>query len=726
MPKPHKYSERDLLKKYKKKLERELSGKRIEDEPFFSVNYLQFKKENLPRQLNLYEKLCNAAEKIIRIRVDKKTEQNINDSIDLCHLSASASGVVSFAVLAALLIIALGGITGYFLFDSVVLVIFFLITGMVFLTIALKLPELFANTWRLKASNQMIECIFYVVTYMRHTSNLELAINFAAEHLAPPLSIDLKKVLWDVEIGKHETIKESLDIYLESWRKWNIEFIEAFHLIEGSLYEGSEDRRLKLIDKSLEVMLQETYEKMLHYAHELKNPITTLYMLGIVLPILGLVILPLVASFLASETLTPNRIAFYLAILYNFMLPIGIYYFGRVVLSKRPTGYGETDISEDMPELKKYKKIHLKIGKKDFYTSPLTLSLIIGALLLFIGLLPVLVGSSLSEQTLMQEKETFMGFKLLEYRQTDTGIIGPYGLGAAILSIFVPLSFALGVGIYFNISSKNVIKIRDKAKQLEEEFASSLFQLGNRMGDGLPAEIAFGKVAELMKDTTSGEFFRVVTYNIRRLGMSVKQAIFNPRNGALLYFPSSLIESSMKVLIESAKKGPMAASQALINVSEYVKDIHRVNERLKDLLSEIISDMKQQANFLAPVISGIVVGITSMIVTILGKLTQQLAAIGETTGTGTMGAQVPTGILNLFGNSVPTYYFQIIVGIYIVQIIYVLTVLINGIENGSDKLAERYNLGQNLIRGSLLYAIIALFVMVVFNTIASGIMTALV
>jgi len=34
-----------------------------------------------------------------------------------------------------------------------------------------------------------------------------------------------------------------------------------------------------------------------------------------------------------------------------------------------------------------------------------------------------------------------------------------------------------------------------------------MFQLGNRLGDGIPAEIAFAKVAETMKGTTSGDFF---------------------------------------------------------------------------------------------------------------------------------------------------------------------------------------------------------------------------
>ena len=56
-----------------------------------------------------------------------------------------------------------------------------------------------ASTWRMKASNQMVQSIFYIVTYMRHTSNLERAIEFAANHLEAPLSLDFRKILWDVE-----------------------------------------------------------------------------------------------------------------------------------------------------------------------------------------------------------------------------------------------------------------------------------------------------------------------------------------------------------------------------------------------------------------------------------------------------------------------------------------------------------------------------------------------
>ena len=103
--------------------------------------------------------------------------------------------------------------------------------------------------------------------------------------------------------------------------------------------------------------------------------------------------------------------------------------------------------------------------------------------------------------------------------------------------------------------SKNVIEIRRKTDELEQEFASGIFQLGNRLGDGLPAETAFGKVGKSMEGTMTGNFFQLVSINIRKLGMGVAEAIFNPRHGALVYFPSNLIESSMKVLIEKRAAG---------------------------------------------------------------------------------------------------------------------------------------------------------------------------
>lgn len=714
--------EEDLIAKYKKRLEKEFSEKPgSERGRDFSTNYLDFKKEFMPKHLTLYEELCNKSEKLLKVVPDKKRSVELNELIGLCHLNVTPAGTLSFAILSFLAVFVSLSLIGFVVFRELFFVAYALIISALVMYALIKLPEFFANNWRLKASNQMVQSIFFIATYMRHTSNLELAIMFASDHLAPPLSLDLKKVLWDVETEKYDSIKESLDNYLQTWEKWNTEFIEAFHLIEGSLMESSEDRRLTMVDKALDVMLEETYEKMLRYAHELKGPVTMLYMLGIILPILGLVILPLVGTFMAKDK--PYTVALYIALIYNITIPLLIYYLGKIVLSKRPTGYGESDISEDNPELKRYKNATFKIGKSEIMVSPLLIALLVGAALVLVGLMPALAQLFLSRDALMKNHDSpnIITDFLFDYKVVNGKLTGPYGLVSAVLSILIPLGIGLGIGIYYSIKSRRVIKIRDSTKQLEDEFASSLFQLGNRLGDGLPAEIAFGKVAEVTKDSTTGEFFELVSINIRKKGMGLKQAIFDPVKGALVYFPSSVIESTMKVLVESARKGPKIASQAMINVSEYIKQIHRVNERLKDLMADIISDMKQQTHILAPAISGIVVGITSMIVTILSSL-------GDIFKTFTSQSGELTNykfITEMFGYGIPTYYFQLIVGLYVVEIVYILTILTNGIENGADRLGEQDSLGKNMVRSSLIYGVISLIVIAIFNTIALIILSTL-
>ena len=715
--KSQKQKMQDLIESYKRKIEKEL-GARTYQSKAVSREYMQFKKEAMPRHLTLYEKLCNLSEKILKIKPNKKKEEAIKGDISIAHLNITPSGVVSLSLLAPILIMLFGSLFSYFIFQSLFFVFFFVIIGLSLMAALRNLPSYIANNWRLKASNQMVLCVFYIVTYMRHTSNLENAIEFAADHLAAPLSLDLKKILWDVETEKYESVRESLDVYLETWKKWNFEFIESFHLIEGSLYEASEERRLSSLDKSLDVILSETYEKMLHYAHNLQSPITMLHMLGVILPILGLVILPLAASFIEGFKW------YYIATLYNIILPIGVYYMGKSILSRRPTGYGQTDISEENPELKKYKNVVIGLGEFKFSINPIFFSIVIGVILFIFGLSPIIL-HAIDFSDIGFGGEDLLSicgrkFCLLGYRESVTTgeLIGPYGLGASILSLSIILALGLGIGIFYMLRSKNLVKIRMRAKKLELEFASALFQLGNRLGDGLPAEIAFGKVANVMEGTVSGSFFKLVSTNIRRLGMGIKQAIFDPKHGALLSFPSNLIESSMKVLIQSVKKGPIVAAQALMNVSRYIKEIHSVNERLKDLMAEIISSMNSQIKFLTPAIAGIVTGLTSMVSGILGKLGVQLKAITAE------GVGQQAGLTGLFGDGIPTYYFQIVIGIYVVQIVYILTIFVNGIENGSDKLNERYELGKNLINGTLLYCFISLAVMLIFNMVASQILTS--
>ncbi|MDP6641915.1 MAG: hypothetical protein QGF74_00845 [Candidatus Nanoarchaeia archaeon] len=705
-----------ILESYGKKLD-STSEEVIRDLPTdetFSREYEIFRKELLDKKTTIYENLCNFSEGIIKIKPKPKDEETLQKSIKSFHLEITPIGAYSFAVIVAgifILIATIIALSSFFLGEVLIFTPLFLLTiGALIIKPISNLPNYLANRHRLKASNQMVLCILYVVMYMRHTSNLERAIKFAGEHIGNPLALDLRKVFWDVETDKYSTIRESIDHYLEDWKDYNLEFVEAFHLIESSLHEPNEGKRITLLDKSLEVMLDGTYERMLHFAHELKSPITMLHMLGVILPILGIVIFPLIASFLSGAVKW-----WHLSLLYNFLLPPIILIFGMNILSKRITGFGETDLFENNPEIKKYRN-----------DTALLSALLIGFVFLLIGFMPIILHLITPEFDQVGFLEGSIGGKILDYKCLDevqgscNSFVGPYGLWALVLSLLIPLGLGLAIGTYYKLNTKNIIDIKKETDKLEREFTGSLFQLGNRVGSGIPVELAFERVSQNLEGTPTGSFFRIISINIRKLGMGLNDAIFNKERGAIIYFPSKLIESSMKVLIESSKKGPEVVSKSLISISVYADRIHKVGERLKDLLADITSSMQAQSSFLAPMIAGIVIGVSSMVVSIINKLGEQFkqATLSDTEGVGNLGGLVQ--ILRI-EDVVPSFHFQLVVGIYILQIVIILTILRNAIENNDDKIIRKFEIGKNLFFSMILYFIVSLIGIFIFNILANGI-----
>jgi len=428
-------------------------------------------------------------------------------------------------------------------------------------------------------------------------------------------------------------------------------------------------------------------------------------MLGIVLPTLGLALLPLASSLLGGIIQSSH-----IFVIFNIIVPFLVFYMTSNILLKRPGGYGETSVLELNPEYAGYKS-----------SKHWTKAAIIALPLLIIGLSPFIsyylfgYDPKLGELGITFIPET----KLFGFQISDGKTVGPLSPIAVILSLFIPLAIALFFSIAYSSKTKELIKTRAQTKVLEEEFTNSLFQLGNRLGDGIPAEIAFAKVAESTRGQKTEGFFALVNQNIQQFGMSVERAIFDPRRGAMIYYPSALIATSMRILVEAVKKGLQVAARSLMSISEYVKNIQKINQRLHDLLAEIVSDMKSNMTFLAPLLAGIVVGLSSMITLILSKLqTMQETAGGEgvaAAGLGNIG-QITT-LFNV-NQMIPPYFLQISIGIYLIEIIFILTAVLVTVESGKDPLKEKADLANHLKTGIFLYLATALIAIIALTALA--------
>ncbi len=704
----------EIIRKYSQKIESQIktSGDSVE----YSKEYKEFKQEMLP-QISKYKRWTDSLGNIIKLKISEKDRTKIQRYLDIAHLDVNASQAVSLALIAMLgtiFITMLGILAAVFLDGKFPLLLSFLgfaLSGFVYFYIY-AMPKRLANIWRLKTSSQMVPAVLYVVIYMKHTSNLERAIQFTSEHLEIPLSLDFKKIIYDVEIGKYPNIKQSLDGYLETWHDYSPEFIESFHLIESSLFEPSDGQRVKTLEKAMQVILDGIYDKMLTYSREIRSPLTNIYMLGIILPTLALALLPLAAVLVAGSFK-----AYHIFILFNLIIPLGVYFMTSEVLLKRPGGYGETSILEKNPLYPKY------VSNK-----PWIIAAIICIPIFILGLLPFLFQVDLITNALNLKSDYTFGeagmpfFEdqyFFDFKEVGGKTVGPFGILGMVLSFFIPLSGALYFGIGYRLKTRELIKARNETKELEHEFTNTLFQLGNRLGDGVPAEIVFSKVSESTQGQKTQSFFALVNQNIQQFGMPVEQAIFNNERGAIIYYPSAVIATSMKILVESVKKGLQIAAHSMMSISDYVKNIQKINDRLRDLLAEIVSDMRSNMVFLAPLLSGIIIGLTSMIAIILNKLKglSDLTSGGaEIPGVGSIGNMV-----NLFdiASIIPPYYVQIAIGIYLIEIIFILTGTLVTVDSGEDKLQEKHELAKHLNRGIILYLVTALFSTLALTGLAS-------
>ncbi|MCA9496795.1 MAG: hypothetical protein KC589_07650 [Nanoarchaeota archaeon] len=721
-----------FLKSFEEKLKNNLDrkalknlskGKKFDDDDELNTSdYEQFRLESIPRSANLYEKVCNFSEKILNIKPDSKTEKKIDELLYKAHLGCTPTGVISASIFISLMVVLFGFFTiavtkSYFIGGGIILL------GLTLYLIMQGVPSLLAKKLKSKANDEIIISIFYIVAYMRFNSNFELAVNFAANYLNPPLSLDFKRLLWELDNSKYPNIKDGFDKYLEGWRDENLEFLEAIYMIESSLYESEEFRRLSLLDKALDVILRGNYEKMIHFAQDLRGKVSTFNMIGVVLPILGLIILPLAASFG-----NPKSVWEIVFLLYNIIFPAGVAYFAFLIAFNRPSSVNSIKSPTNIKNFKKMQKMPIKLSKKKtIYLPPLIPGLVIFLIFSLIGFSPILLHLTGGDEILNKVissmvtnkdySDTFGIFQEYKSIIRDNGninyVYGPYGFYPGLLSLFIPLAIAFGLGYYLRYKYRELIHVRDKTKNLEIQFPSATFQLGNRINEGISAELAFGAVAETMKGTEAGEFFSIIDRNIKFNGMSIKNSIFDESKGAIINYPSDLVISSMKILVNAIDRGPEITAKTLIDLSKYLTDIHMSNERLMDLLAESLGSMKGQANFLAPIISGIVISIVSLVTTIMGKLSKATAELGNSD----LGAASASSFL---GDSIPTYLFQSVVGIYIVMLIAILMYLVTNLENGEDPILMKYSIGEKMIKGITKYSIVVCLGIFLFTFIAAN------
>lgn len=675
----------------------------------YSRRYKEYREEEIQSgKKGTYEQICYKMASLFQLSADESIQNKLNPSLNLLRMQltpgmvlSGAIGVGVFSLMAWGFLFAVNLLLGSLIPVSLMIIA---LAGPIGAGVYMFYKPLFdAKNKVIRSSGEMILAILYMVVYMRSSPNLEGALRFAALNLNGPVSRDLKGVLWDLEIGKFNTVGESLDNYTENWKDFNQDFLESLNLLQAAMNESNDDRREKMLQDSIDNILDGTQEKMKHYAQGLKTPVMIINAMGAMLPVLGMIMLPLISVFMGG-VITPVH----LIIIFNIMLPGFLWIFMQRVLSSRPPTVSSRPVNtESLPPRGSY-EFEIFGEKKRVPTWPF------GVALFSIVALYGLVGYAIYPHFFPVSSIDPSAVPNIFLSSSDA--LDP--LPMLLRSVSIVMAIGLGFGLTKYLGNINRRDAEQEIEKMEDQFPNALFELGNKVSGGTPMEIALRKAADASKDLEISKLFEEAYENIDQMGMTFEQAIFDERYGALRRFPSQMIDTILTAVLRSSEKGTKMAATAMLTISRYLKDVHKTEETLNDLMEESTTTIEMLAYMLAPIISGVAVGMSQTIITAMFRLSTSISTGQSSSIQGQAG-----GLGGLLGNlreAIPPEMLQFVVGIYLIQLLYILGTFYMKIVHGENMTYKNLFIGKVMITGLIFYSLTLIAISVMFGGAIAG------
>src|SRR3989344_754485 len=296
------------------------------------VKYLEaeIKKENP----TWFEKTCNTFGRLFTIHVSKETEKKVSEQLEFTQTKVKVSNVYSTTILFAILAVVFS-VPLFLLHQSLfgMLTFAFGMSAAYYISIY---PALNVKYYRIRASSDLVLSVLYMVISLRIVPSLENALLFAAMNISGPVGRSLKKIAWDLEIGKVESGDKALEYYSNFWRQENEEFSEAIDIIRTSAIKSGEERN-KMYEEAITILLDRNMERMKKYSTQLSTPVTLINYVGVMLPVLTIILFPIMTIFL-TQAIKPTL----LVIAYDVILPLVVYWLMQQTLMTRPFSFAAT------------------------------------------------------------------------------------------------------------------------------------------------------------------------------------------------------------------------------------------------------------------------------------------------------------------------------------------------------------------------------------------------
>ena len=693
-------------------------------ERFRSQEYKKYQKAEEEAAGGFYEKAARSMGDIARIDLRKmglkgKAEQ-IEEDLQLARMNIDQEEVGSLFLIPMIIMVPLALLLSFLV--TVPIALFMWSVPAFWAYWVLTYPDFRSTVVKIKSSDEALRIILYLAMYLDMNPSLEGAVKTAAEHSEGPISRDLAKILWDTQTQKYSTIKEGIGEHMKLWRKWSPEFVKSFEFLIDSVSQ-SESGRKRLIQKAQDNIIEATKTKMSQFARDLSGPVKVIHMAGIVLPLMGLIMFPMITVFIGGEGTSVGGGSFYLAFGYIVILPSFLFFLIKRLVAKRPGAYSAPSL-KDVKGAPDGKNFEFDLFGRHWKFPVWLVAVLVALVVMVPGIIYYvkLIILIIQKDTALQlQAGTQLGS--IASQGWQEFIASKYQEGNLIKDVLQGMTIfwglCAGIVTYFLSKSYGRKKMREDIRKIEEGIDVALTELENALSKSMPAERAVYSVVEKMREIGNTDhpihgFFSEILNRMQSMGMNFDQAIFDKKNGAILYYPSNLLENAMNVISNSLSRGSAAMAQSVRSVNEYILNHKRVEETIKELLDEVVGQMKILGRFIAPIITSVAASMSLLVVGILSRMAQGLkenfaqgASAGGQSAIGNVMGQVT--LVDSINNAVPPTVNLLVISIYLLEVSLILGYFTSGIEYGFDEINMDIAIAKSVIYGAVIFTLIVIF-----------------
>ena len=519
---------------------------------------------------------------------------------------------------------------------------------------------------------EMLKAIMRISTYITLGQSLEHAFIETTTDLRGTLKLQFIDIVEKIRLKKATTLGGSWKTYIHTWNKINPEFVKALKLLQTAEMSPKGEQET-IVNEVLETIIVAYHTRGKRFAEDLASKAKMLIAVGVLLPIMSLMVLPLVSVFM-PEIVKPPIIAF----VYDVFFP--------VVLLLMALHFSANRIQVNT----------IRIEQSPFFKkTPLIIYVI--CIMIFIGFaIPTIIHLKTINMSVIESASR------------------EYALNSVFQVWLIMLGTVISVWLFTYLYIRRNKKIWQDVYDTEQDFPHllqifSTYLSLNRSLESIIPEVIDDYETYGFSDHPVVKVFKQMYSKL----LTTKKTVMELTKKILPRIcPSIKVSSALSQIISFTNISQPSAAKASKMVRKQAISIYKLDDYIRSLLSETVSLINITTTMLAPLLAAAAVIMSLAIVMSLRFITMQLESIQNSMGVAGGTKLTLVDITQI----IPPTVIEVIVGFYLISTVFVLSVFSSNIKIGNDRYQMIKTVNSNMI-GFVIYSIILFAGYVMFKSI---------